>query len=40
MLMGRKTVAEGIEKMEELEIVGLTGIRYGQGYLLERPEHF
>lgn len=35
--IGAQAVAEGIERPEELEIVGAAGIRYGQGYLLGKP---
>ena len=33
-----KVVAEGIETEEELNTIRLLGIRFGQGYLLGRPE--
>lgn len=36
--MGAKVVAEGIETQEELQAVRETGVDFGQGYLLGRPE--
>lgn len=36
--LGAMVVAEGIETAEELEAVVAAGVRYGQGYLLARPE--
>lgn len=36
--IGTQAIAEGIERPEELETIRSTGIRYGQGYLLGRPE--
>lgn len=36
--LGAEVVAEGIETEEELEFVRELGIRFGQGYLLGRPE--
>jgi len=35
--MGWTVVAEGIERVEELEVCSSIGITYGQGYLLGRP---
>ena len=32
-----QTVAEGIEKMEQVELLRAEGVRYGQGYALGRP---
>jgi EAL domain-containing protein (putative c-di-GMP-specific phosphodiesterase class I) len=36
--LGAEVVAEGIETEEELKFVRNLGIRFGQGYLLGRPE--
>ena len=33
-----QTVAEGIEKMEQVELLRAEGVRYGQGYALGRPK--
>lgn len=38
--VGAETVAEGIERVEELEVLRGLGIRYGQGYLLGRPQPY
>lgn len=35
--LGARVVAEGIEKLEELECVRDLGVHYAQGYLLARP---
>ncbi|MCG0278226.1 MAG: EAL domain-containing protein [Thermanaeromonas sp.] len=36
--VGAETVAEGIERVEELEVLRGLGIKYGQGYLLGKPQ--
>lgn len=36
--VGAETVAEGIERVEELEVLRVLGIKYGQGYLLGKPQ--
>lgn len=36
--VGAETVAEGIERLEELEVLRGLGIKYGQGYLLGKPQ--
>ena len=38
--MGVSVIAEGIETRQELDSLLRLGIRYGQGYLLGRPERF
>jgi EAL domain-containing protein (putative c-di-GMP-specific phosphodiesterase class I) len=35
---GTEMIAEGIETFEEKHILERIGVRYGQGYLLGRPE--
>jgi len=37
--LGARVVAEGIETVEELDAVIASGARYGQGYLLARPDY-
>jgi EAL domain-containing protein (putative c-di-GMP-specific phosphodiesterase class I) len=34
---GARIVAEGIERIEELDALRAADVRYGQGYLLGRP---
>jgi len=36
--IGAKVIAEGIEKVEELETLRAIGIKFGQGYFFGRPE--
>jgi len=35
--LGSEVVAEGIERREDLELLKVLGVRYGQGFLLGRP---
>jgi predicted signal transduction protein with EAL and GGDEF domain len=38
--VGSEVIAEGIEEQTELEMLRELGVRFGQGYLLGRPEPF
>src|SRR5581483_11667362 len=35
---GQKTVAEGVEDEETLQLLAVMGVEYAQGYLLGRPQ--
>jgi len=35
--MGAQVIGEGLDTLEELEMLGRLGIRFGQGWLFGRP---